>query len=73
MPVSDIPFRFLVHFVGKSLATDPSRPTSICYMLLTAMYFRFFTIGDLHQPLHLTGRERGGNGDPVLFDGRHMS
>lgn len=21
----------------------------------------------------LTGRQRGGNGDPVLFEGRHMS
>ena len=30
---SDIPLRFLVHFVG-----------------------------DMHQPLHLTGRDRGGNG-----------
>ncbi|KAK9895009.1 phospholipase C/P1 nuclease [Cystobasidium minutum MCA 4210] len=30
-------------------------------------------IGDVHQPLHLTGRERGGNGDPIVFEGRHMS
>ena len=26
-----------------------------------------------HQPLHLILRERGGNGDPVMFEGRRMS
>lgn len=54
---SDIPLRFLVHYVG-----------------------------DMHQPLHLTGRDRGGNQGKVawpvvmmsadmpamfLFEGRH--
>lgn len=33
MPCSDIPLRFLTHFVG-----------------------------DMHQPLHLSGRDKGGNG-----------
>jgi hypothetical protein len=30
-------------------------------------------MGDVHQPLHLMLRERGGNGDPVLFEKRHFS
>ncbi|KAJ2924103.1 hypothetical protein H1R20_g12990, partial [Candolleomyces eurysporus] len=34
--------------------------------------FRFLVhfIGDLHQPLHLTGRQRGGNANLVYFEGR---
>lgn len=27
-------------------------------------------VADVHQPLHLTSRERGGNGDAVIFEGR---
>jgi hypothetical protein len=30
-------------------------------------------MGDMHMPLHLTGRDRGGNGDKVLWDGRITS
>lgn len=30
-------------------------------------------IGDVHQPLHLTDRERGGNDDPVRFEGRRFN
>jgi hypothetical protein len=30
-------------------------------------------VGDVHQPLHLILRERGGNSDPVLFEKRHFS
>lgn len=30
-------------------------------------------VGDVHQPLHLTSRERGGNGDPVIFEGRRTN
>ncbi|GAA5873866.1 hypothetical protein JCM3774_000707 [Rhodotorula dairenensis] len=37
--------------------------------------FRFLVhfLGDVHQPLHLTSRERGGNGDPVLWEGRRTN
>lgn len=38
-----------------------------------SLRFLVHFVGDVHQPLHLTSRERGGNGDPVLFEGRHMS
>ncbi|WWC89367.1 uncharacterized protein L201_004290 [Kwoniella dendrophila CBS 6074] len=41
---TDIPLRFLVHFLG-----------------------------DVHQPLHLTGRDKGGNGAMFLFEGRHRN
>lgn len=35
-----------------------------------ALKFLVHFLGDLHMPLHLTGRDRGGNGDKVLWDGR---
>ena len=38
-----------------------------------ALKFLFHFLGDLHQPLHLTGRDRGGNGDKVSWDGRVTS
>ncbi|CAL1708981.1 unnamed protein product [Somion occarium] len=34
------------------------------------MKFLIHFIGDMHMPLHLTGRYRGGNGAKVTFDGR---
>lgn len=38
-----------------------------------AMKFLIHYLGDMHMPLHLTGRERGGNGMKVTFDGRVTS
>lgn len=38
-----------------------------------ALKFLVHFIGDMHMPLHLTGRERGGNGARVTFDGRVTS
>ena len=38
-----------------------------------ATKFLIHYIGDMHMPLHLTGRERGGNGARVTFDGRITS
>lgn len=38
-----------------------------------ALKFLVHFMGDLHQPLHLTGRDKGGNGDKVRFDGRVTS
>ncbi|KAG6371740.1 S1/P1 nuclease-domain-containing protein [Boletus reticuloceps] len=35
-----------------------------------ALKFLIHFIGDMHMPLHLTGRNCGGNGDKVAFDGR---
>lgn len=38
-----------------------------------AMKFLIHFVGDMHMPLHLTGRDRGGNGVKVTFDGRMTS
>ncbi|PFH48080.1 hypothetical protein AMATHDRAFT_81934 [Amanita thiersii Skay4041] len=38
-----------------------------------ALKFLIHFMGDLHMPLHLTGRDRGGNSDRVLFDGRQTN
>lgn len=38
-----------------------------------ALKFLVHFYGDLHMPLHTAGRERGGNGIKVTFDGRHTS
>ncbi|KAI6037608.1 S1/P1 nuclease [Pisolithus marmoratus] len=35
-----------------------------------ALKFLIHFLGDMHQPLHLTGRDRGGNDNKVSFDGR---
>nr|GAT58522.1 predicted protein [Mycena chlorophos] len=35
-----------------------------------ALKFLIHFMGDMHMPLHLTGRDRGGNSDAVLFNGR---
>jgi hypothetical protein len=36
-----------------------------------ALRFLVHFMGDLHQPLHLTGRDRGGNGAMFSFEGHH--
>ena len=38
-----------------------------------ALKFLVHFVGDMHQPLHLTGRDKGGNGAKVRFDGRVTS
>ncbi|CAG8663816.1 13394_t:CDS:2, partial [Racocetra persica] len=38
-----------------------------------ALNFVVHFIGDLHQPLHITARDRGGNGSPALFEGHHTN
>ncbi|GAA6009126.1 hypothetical protein JCM11491_005760 [Sporobolomyces phaffii] len=38
-----------------------------------ALRFLVHFIGDAHQPMHLTNRERGGNGDPVRWEGRRAN
>jgi len=34
------------------------------------LMFLIHAIGDIHQPLHATGRDKGGNQAPVKFDGK---
>jgi len=38
-----------------------------------ALKFLVHFLGDLHQPLHLTGRDRGGNSAKVSWDRRHTN
>lgn len=38
-----------------------------------AIKFLVHYVGDMHMPLHLTGRDRGGNGARVQFSGRITS
>jgi len=38
-----------------------------------ALKFLVHFLGDMHQPLHLTGRDRGGNSAKVIWDGRHTN
>ncbi|KAF8831603.1 hypothetical protein HHX47_DHR1000556 [Lentinula edodes] len=38
-----------------------------------ALKFLIHFVGDLHMPLHLTGRDRGGNSVKVRFDGRQTN
>ncbi|KAJ7162190.1 phospholipase C/P1 nuclease domain-containing protein [Mycena filopes] len=38
-----------------------------------ALKFLIHFMGDAHMPLHLTGRDRGGNSDKVLFSGRQTN
>ncbi|KAG9096212.1 hypothetical protein FRC06_008905, partial [Ceratobasidium sp. 370] len=39
----------------------------------TSLRFLTHYLGDLHQPLHLTGRDAGGNQVPVIFAGQNAS
>lgn len=39
----------------------------------TALRFLVHFVGDVHQPLHLTDRERGGNDDFVRFENRKIN
>ncbi|KAL0571239.1 hypothetical protein V5O48_010727 [Marasmius crinis-equi] len=43
------------------------------YAANEALKFLVHFLGDLHMPLHLTGRDRGGNSVKVLFDGRQTN
>jgi len=50
---------------GRASISGEGDPTAA-----EALKFLVHFIGDMHMPLHLTGRERGGNGVKVTFDGR---
>ena len=38
-----------------------------------ALKFLVHWMGDMHQPLHMSGREKGGNGAKVAWNGRSTS
>ncbi|GAA5942674.1 S1/P1 nuclease [Sporobolomyces koalae] len=38
-----------------------------------SLRFLVHFLGDAHQPMHLTNRERGGNGDPIRWEGRRAN
>jgi len=61
----------LVDFVGAS-ASNPSALADNA-AASEALKFLIHFVGDMHQPLHLTGRDRGANGVKVSFDGRNTS
>ena len=50
------------------LLTRPPAPPSY-----SALRFLVHFVGDVHQPLHLTDRERGGNDDFVRFENRKIN
>lgn len=63
-------------FVGISSpgsGVQLSRTSDDLGLASEALKFLIHFIGDLHQPLHLTGRDRGGNSDKVSWDGRTTS
>lgn len=76
-------FSFVLLFLLSS-SSFPSTPLSMAslprpppppLLLRSWEAFRFILhfLGDVHQPMHLTSRERGGNGDPVLWEGRRTN
>ncbi|QRV96259.1 S1/P1 nuclease [Ceratobasidium sp. AG-Ba] len=52
--------------VNVTRGVDSLQGTQRDYALRFLVHF----IGDIHMPLHLTGRDRGGNQDRVRYDGR---
>ncbi|KAF5337655.1 hypothetical protein D9758_012999 [Tetrapyrgos nigripes] len=55
------------------LLDEWTQGTSSVHVADEALRFLVHFIGDLHMPLHLTGRDRGGNSVKVLFDGRQTN
>lgn len=49
------------------------QPETVPPYVQDALKFLIHFVGDMHQPLHLTGRNRGGNDDKVAFEGRTTS
>lgn len=52
---------------------ETSRTSSRDDLANEALKFLVHFMGDLHMPLHLTGRDRGGNSNKVRFAGRITS
>ncbi|KAK4102244.1 S1/P1 nuclease [Parathielavia hyrcaniae] len=60
----------LHNYTTRLLDADGRLPA---YERAIAAKFVVHFVGDIHQPLHTENVERGGNGIPVLFDGRHFN
>ncbi|KAI9221064.1 phospholipase C/P1 nuclease domain-containing protein [Blastocladiella britannica] len=59
---------------GTPPNTPPgSPPGEHAYSPAEALKFLVHLVQDVHQPLHLSGKLRGGNDAPVLFAGKHMN
>ncbi|KAI0253356.1 S1/P1 nuclease-domain-containing protein [Lactifluus subvellereus] len=59
----------LVDFARTSASSGASA-AGAPELVQEALKFLIHFAGDMHQPLHLSGRDRGGNSDKVTFDGR---
>jgi hypothetical protein len=55
-------------FPGVAAAADGAPELAV-----EALKFLIHFVGDMHQPLHLCGRDRGGNSDKVHWDNRVTS
>jgi len=65
-------FQVVLIYVSAALLNYTSRvSTSQGADRDIALRFLTHYMGDAHQPLHLTGRARGGNDIPVRFEGRY--
>lgn len=65
--------KFIVHVRTAYFTVPPyllthSKSHVICLVILTPVRAQF--VGDIHQPLHDEGLDRGGNGIKVEFDGK---
>jgi len=58
----------LTDFVSGSLS--PAATAGAPELAQEALKFLIHFVGDMHQPLHLSGRDRGGNSDKVHWSGR---
>jgi hypothetical protein len=59
----------LIDFAQGSSTSGAAAPE----LALEALKFLIHFVGDMHQPLHITGRDRGGNSDKVHWDNRVTS
>ena len=63
----------LTDFTSGSLASSFMADDGGSGAAEEALKFLIHFVGDMHQPLHLCGRDKGGNGDKVHWDGRVTS
>lgn len=62
-----------IHNVTSILADFVSGSSVASGQAQEALKFLIHFMGDMHQPLHLTGRDRGGNSVKVAFGRRHTN
>ncbi|KAH6592563.1 hypothetical protein BASA50_008014 [Batrachochytrium salamandrivorans] len=61
-----------IHNYTRRLISPPAN-APVAAVREESLKFLLHYIGDLHQPLHVTGRDRGGNSAQVRFNGRLTS